>query len=131
MAVLGLTRGCFSFLKSILQDPLKAGWYSGVHMHGKLIVIDGADGSGKATQTRMLTARLKAEGYAAETLDFPGTQKTFLESLFVNVLMENMGTFSLSVHASHQHSMRQTATNRASVCGHGSRRGVPSFLIGM
>lgn len=40
-------------------------------MPGKLIVIDGADGCGKATQTKILIERLKSEGYAAETLDFP------------------------------------------------------------
>ena len=39
--------------------------------HGKLIVIDGTDGSGKATQTRLLVYRLKQLGYKVETLDFP------------------------------------------------------------
>jgi len=43
-----------------------------VHMsHGKLIVIDGGDGSGKKTQTRLLVDRLKAENHEVETLDFP------------------------------------------------------------
>jgi len=40
-------------------------------MQGRLIVIDGADGCGKATQTKKLIERLTAEGHAAETLDFP------------------------------------------------------------
>jgi len=40
-------------------------------MQGKLIVIDGADGSGKATQSRRLVERLSEEGYRAELLDFP------------------------------------------------------------
>jgi len=40
-------------------------------MPGKFIIIDGLDGSGKATQTRILTNRLKAEGYQVEMADFP------------------------------------------------------------
>ena len=38
---------------------------------GKLIVIDGTDGSGKATQTKKLIERLIEEGHNPETLDFP------------------------------------------------------------
>ena len=45
---------------------------------GKLIVIDGGDGAGKATQVSLLVKRLRSDGYAAETLDFPQyTQNTF------------------------------------------------------
>lgn len=41
-------------------------------MHkGKLIVIDGTDGSGKATQTNLLVKRLKKEGYSVQVADFP------------------------------------------------------------
>ncbi|NQU98757.1 dTMP kinase [Candidatus Woesearchaeota archaeon] len=40
-------------------------------MKGKFIVIDGTDGSGKATQTKLLVERLKKEGYDVETIDFP------------------------------------------------------------
>ncbi len=40
-------------------------------MKGKLIVIDGTDGSGKATQTKLLVERLKKEGYSVEVVDFP------------------------------------------------------------
>lgn len=47
-------------------------------MQGKLIVIDGGDGAGKATQTGLLVERLRAEGHSVETLDFPRyTQNTF------------------------------------------------------
>lgn len=47
-------------------------------MKGKLIVIDGGDGAGKATQTKLLIERLRADGYAIETMDFPQyTQNTF------------------------------------------------------
>lgn len=38
---------------------------------GKLIVIDGTDGSGKATQTALLVKRLKKRGYKVEIEDFP------------------------------------------------------------
>lgn len=40
-------------------------------MSGKLIVIDGTDGSGKATQTKKLIERIISEGRQTETLDFP------------------------------------------------------------
>ena len=39
--------------------------------HCKLIVIDGLDGSGKATQTKLLCERLNAQGCKARTVSFP------------------------------------------------------------
>ena len=38
---------------------------------GKLIVLEGTDGSGKSTQFRMLTERLQAEGRCFKQLEFP------------------------------------------------------------
>jgi len=38
---------------------------------GKFIVIDGADGSGKATQTELLAQGLRRAGFNVETVDFP------------------------------------------------------------
>lgn len=38
---------------------------------GKFIVIDGTDGSGKATQTRLLHERLQAKGFDVVVFDFP------------------------------------------------------------
>jgi dTMP kinase len=38
---------------------------------GKFIVIDGTDGSGKGTQTRLLIERLKNEWYQVQIADFP------------------------------------------------------------
>lgn len=38
---------------------------------GVLIVIDGTDGSGKATQTKLLTHRLQTEGLPVQTMAFP------------------------------------------------------------
>lgn len=46
-------------------------------MKGKLIVLDGADGSGKATQTKLLVKRLKKEGIAVKTIDFPRYDRFF------------------------------------------------------
>ena len=36
---------------------------------GKLIVIDGTDGSGKATQVALLSKRLQKEGYKIKNVD--------------------------------------------------------------
>ena len=38
---------------------------------GKLIVVEGTDGSGKTTQFNLLVERLRREGREPETLDFP------------------------------------------------------------
>lgn len=44
---------------------------------GKLIVIDGTDGSGKATQFELLVRRLKKEGQTVKTVDFPEYYSNF------------------------------------------------------
>ena len=38
---------------------------------GKLIVIDGTDASGKATQTALLIKHLKQNGHKVKIVDFP------------------------------------------------------------
>ena len=40
-------------------------------MSGRLIVFEGADGAGKATQTHLMARRLQAEGAAFREIDFP------------------------------------------------------------
>jgi len=42
---------------------------------GKLIVIEGTDGTGKATQAKLLLERLLQAGYRAELIDFPQYNK--------------------------------------------------------
>jgi len=44
---------------------------------GKLIVIEGIDGSGKATQTKILVEKLNQVGFATATIDFPQYEKNF------------------------------------------------------
>ena len=45
---------------------------------GKLIVIEGTDGSGKSTQFKLLTERLKTENKAFQKLVFPSMQSPAL-----------------------------------------------------
>ncbi len=44
---------------------------------GKFIVIDGTDGSGKATQTKELIKRLRKNGRKVKTIDFPRYYNNF------------------------------------------------------
>jgi len=48
-------------------------------MTGKLIVFEGTDGSGKATQTRMMAERLEKEGIPYRVIDFPRYGNPFAE----------------------------------------------------
>lgn len=58
---------------------------------GKLIVIDGIDGAGKATQTKLLINRLKKEGYKTATLDFPQYYNNFFGKLIGRFLNNEFG----------------------------------------
>jgi dTMP kinase len=46
-------------------------------MVGRLIVIEGLDGTGKATQTKLLLKKLKKEKYQTAVFDFPQYSKFF------------------------------------------------------
>lgn len=60
---------------------------------GKLIVLDGTDGSGKATQAKLLQARLTKEGYRVKTLDFPQYESNFFGSFIGECLAGDHGDF--------------------------------------
>lgn len=55
---------------------------------GRLIVIDGTDGSGKATQVSFLEKRLKKEGYKVKLVDFPEYYKNFFGKFIGHCLTE-------------------------------------------
>lgn len=60
---------------------------------GTLVVIDGSDGSGKATQSRLLVKRLKQDGHKVATLDFPQYEKNTFGKLLGECLSGERGDF--------------------------------------
>ena len=64
---------------------------------GKLIVIDGTDSSGKATQVRLLVQSLKNEGLRVKILDFPDYYSNFFGKFIGHCLSEQYYNF-VKVH---------------------------------
>ena len=64
---------------------------------GKLIVIDGTDGSGKATQTELLVKALKNEGRKVKIIDFPEYYANFFGKFIGHCLSEQYYNF-VKVH---------------------------------
>ncbi len=64
---------------------------------GKLIVIDGTDGSGKATQTDLLIKHLKKDGHKVKVIDFPRYYEHFFGAFIGHCLSEQYYNF-LNVH---------------------------------
>ena len=69
---------------------------------GKFIVIDGSDGSGKATQTRLLIKRLDNDGCRVKVEDFPqygkksaGAVEDYLNGLYGSA--EKLGAYIPSI----------------------------------
>lgn len=60
---------------------------------GKLIVIDGTDGSGKATQTDLLIKRLKKDGKKVKVVDFPEYYSNFFGKFIGHCLSEQYYNF--------------------------------------
>ena len=69
---------------------------------GKFIVIDGTDGSGKATQVALLSKRLKKEGYKIKNVDFPEYYKNFFGKFIGHCLSEQYYNF-VKVHPKKKH----------------------------
>lgn len=60
---------------------------------GKLIVIDGIDGSGKATQVKLLAEKLKKLKVRVKTIDFPRYYDNFFGQLIGEYLSGSYGDF--------------------------------------
>ncbi len=64
---------------------------------GKLIVIDGTDGSGKATQAELLIKHLKKDGQKVKIVDFPDYSENFFGKFIGHCLSERYYDF-VKVH---------------------------------
>lgn len=60
---------------------------------GKLIVIDGTDGSGKATQMGLLIKHLKKDGHRVKVVDFPEYYSNFFGKFIGHCLSEQYYNF--------------------------------------
>src|SRR6185503_5774197 len=60
---------------------------------GKLIVIDGTDGSGKATQIGLLIKHLKRDGHRVKVVDFPDYYSNFFGKFIGHCLSEQYYNF--------------------------------------
>lgn len=58
---------------------------------GIFIVIDGTDGSGKATQTKLLADKLKKSGHKIKTIDFPQYENNFFGKIVGRYLSGEFG----------------------------------------
>ena len=65
---------------------------------GRLIVIDGTDGTGKTTQVDLLAKRLRKEGRSVRILDFPEYYQNFFGALLGECLRDPAYDF-INVHA--------------------------------
>lgn len=63
------------------------------HHRGRLIVIDGTDGSGKATQVRLLRERLARDGVRVQAIDFPQYRENHFGRLIRECLDGKHGDF--------------------------------------
>jgi dTMP kinase len=60
---------------------------------GKFIVVEGIDGSGKATQTKLLFQKLKKEKFKVKKIDFPQYKNNFFGSFIGECLAGEHGNF--------------------------------------
>lgn len=66
---------------------------------GKLIILDGIDGSGKSTQLELLAATLKAEGFEVEKIHFPrhGTPTAYLVDRYLKGDFKDLNPYAVSI----------------------------------
>jgi dTMP kinase len=60
---------------------------------GKFVVVDGTDGSGKATQVRLLVEHLRKKGRLVKTIDFPQYYNNFFGKFVGECLAGKHGDF--------------------------------------
>lgn len=60
---------------------------------GRLIVIDGSDGSGKATQTKLLVEKLHKKNIPVKTMDFPRYDQNFFGKFVGECITGDHGDF--------------------------------------
>jgi len=68
-----------------------------IHYQGKLIVIDGTDGSGKSTQIALLAKKLISEGKKVKVVDFPEYYNNFFGAFIGHCLSEQYYKF-INIH---------------------------------
>lgn len=79
-----------SNMKSVLRSNLKH-FARRKELKGKLVVIDGADGAGKATQTELLKKYLKEKKIKYKTISFPRYKTSFHGQLVGRFLKGEFG----------------------------------------
>lgn len=70
-----------------------------MNRNGKLIVLEGIDGSGKGTQARLLTERLAREGFKTAAISFPqyGKKSAGLIEEYLNGKYGNVSPYAASL----------------------------------
>jgi len=70
-----------------------------MNKNGKLVVLEGIDGSGKGTQAKLLRERLAREGFETEAISFPqyGKKSAGLIEEYLNGTYEDVNPYAASL----------------------------------